>query len=119
MDREGLDRWVQAYRKAWESNYADEIGALFTEDAVYYTEPFRDGINGRDAIVADWLNRKDEPGDTEFRYEIKALCDGIGFVRGWAKYFTPPPREYSNLWEVRLADDGRCQEFTEWWMKHA
>lgn len=118
MDVEALERWVKDYRKAWESNDPEEIGALFTEEATYYTEPFRDGIKGRDAIVADWIERRDEPGDTEWRYEIKAVCEDIGFVRGWAKYFTPPPREYSNLWEVRLDQNGRCQEFTEWWMKH-
>ncbi|MFN2591196.1 MAG: nuclear transport factor 2 family protein, partial [Actinomycetota bacterium] len=108
MDRESLIRWVEGYRRAWESNDRGDVEALFTPHATYYTEPFRDGIKGRDAIVADWLNRKDEPGDTEFRYEIRALCDGIGFVRGWAKYFTEPQREYSNLWEVRLDDEGRC-----------
>jgi SnoaL-like protein len=118
MDARALESWVEAYRRAWETNDPGDIGSLFTEDAVYNTEPFREGIRGRDAIVADWLKRKDEPGDAEFRYEIKAVCDDIGFVRGWTKYFTPPPREYSNLWEVRLADDGRCSEFTEWWMKH-
>jgi ketosteroid isomerase-like protein len=118
MDAGQVTTWVESYRRAWESNDRDEIGALFTDEAVYYTEPFREGIRGRDAIVADWVDRKDEPGDTEFRYEIMAVCDDLGFVRGWAKYSTPPPREYSNLWVVRLAGDGRCSEFTEWWMKH-
>ncbi len=118
MDRETLERWVEGYRRAWESNDPDEIGALFTDDATYYTEPYAKPISGREAIVADWIERKDEPGDTEWRSEVMAVCDDMGFVRGWAKYFTPPPREYSNLWVVRLAEDGRCQEFTEWWMKH-
>jgi uncharacterized protein (TIGR02246 family) len=118
MDRATLERWVDGYRKAWESNDPAEIDALFTEDATYLTEPYAKPIKGREAIVADWLERKDEPGDTEWRSEVMAVCDDIGFVRGWAKYFTPPPREYSNLWVVRLAGDGRCSEFTEWWMKH-
>jgi hypothetical protein len=118
MDRRTLEGWVDGYRRAWESNDPADIGALFTDDATYLTEPYAKPIVGREAIVADWLERKDEPGDTEWRSEVTAVCDDIGFVRGWAKYFTPPPREYSNLWVIRLGEDGRCSEFTEWWMKH-
>jgi hypothetical protein len=29
-----------------------------------------------------------------------------------------PPHTYSNLWVIRLDADGRCAEFTEWWMQH-
>lgn len=118
MDREDLERWVQAYRRAWESNDPQDIAALFADDARYYTEPFHDPVSGREAIVADWLERKDQPGDTEFRHEVMAVCDDVGFVQGWTKYHTPPPREYSNLWVIRLGPDGRASEFTEWWMKH-
>jgi hypothetical protein len=38
-------------------------------------------------------------------------------VQGTTRYLSSP-RTYSNLWVVRLADDGRAREFTEWWMKH-
>jgi uncharacterized protein (TIGR02246 family) len=118
MDQETLERWVEGYRRAWESNDPAEIGALFTDDATYLTEPYAKPIEGREAIVADWVERKDEPGDTEFRVDDITVCDDVGFVQGWTKYFTSPEREYSNLWVVRLTDDGRCSEFTEWWMKH-
>jgi hypothetical protein len=37
-------------------------------------------------------------------------------VRGWTKYFEPE-REYSNIWVIRFDDEGRCTEFTEWWMR--
>jgi hypothetical protein len=29
-----------------------------------------------------------------------------------------PPSTYSNLWVIRLDAEGRCTEFTEWWMQH-
>ena len=32
--------------------------------------------------------------------------------------YLQPPIEYSNLWVIRLDGDGRCSEFTEWWMQH-
>ena len=32
--------WVDGYVEAWNSNHPAAIGALFTEDAAYYTEPY-------------------------------------------------------------------------------
>jgi SnoaL-like domain len=108
-----VDRWVNDYIRAWGSNDPAEIGSLFAEDAEYYTAPYRAPWAGRQGIVEGWLKRKDEPGGWEFRFEVLAVADGIGFVRGWTTY---PDAKYSNLWVIRLADDGRCREFTEWWM---
>ena len=114
MDRDALDAWVTGYVRAWESNDPEEIGRLFAGDADYFTAPDQDPWRGRDAIVAGWLGRLDESDDWSFRYEILAVADdgGVGFVRGWTTY---RDRVYSNLWVVRLAADGRCAEFTEWW----
>ncbi|HWL33579.1 MAG TPA: hypothetical protein VNP89_08230 [Gaiellaceae bacterium] len=57
-----LADWVASYERAWASNDAGEIGALFTDDALYLTAPFRDPWRGRQQIVDGWLDRKDEPG---------------------------------------------------------
>jgi hypothetical protein len=46
------------------------------------------------------------------------LDGDLGFVRGWTTYTQEtPPKEYGNLWVVRLADDGRASEYTEWWVR--
>jgi hypothetical protein len=45
-----------------------------------------------------------------------ALADDLAFVRGWTDYPKDEPSAYSNLWVIRLDPDGRCSEFTEWWM---
>ena len=116
-DAQAVTAWVERYRSAWESNDPEEIVALFTDDARYFTEPFHEPWQGRDAIRDGWLSQRDEPGDAEFRFEILAVCDDLAFVRGWTDY-AQPPRSYSNLWVIRLAEDGRASEFTEWWMKH-
>ena len=68
VDSSVVSAWVDGYRKAWESNEPDDIRALFTEDAVYRTEPYDDGWRGHDEIVAGWLDGRDEPGDTEFSW---------------------------------------------------
>ena len=118
MNAQTFEAWVAGYVRAWETNDPAAIGALFANDALYYTAPFRDPWRGRDVIVADWLERKDEAGTWTFRHEIIAVAGDLGFVRGWTHY-TDPPTAFSNLWIVRLAPDGRCVEFTEWWMEEA
>lgn len=115
MDQEQLDGWIRRYRVAWESNDPDEIGALYAEDAEYRMRPYLDPVVGRERLVADWLERADQPGDTEFDYEILAVTPEAGFVRCRTAY--PSEDEvYHNLWMVRLGPDCRATEFTEWWM---
>jgi uncharacterized protein (TIGR02246 family) len=118
VDADAVRAWVEGYREAWESNDPEAIGALFAEGARYLTEPYAEPWVGRDQIVARWLDARDEPGQTEFRFEVLAVDGPLGFVRGWTRYLDPPPRDYSNLWVIRLDEAGRCEEFTEWWMKH-
>jgi hypothetical protein len=68
--------------------------------------------------VAEWLGRKDEPEDHTFRWEILAMDVDLGFVRGWTTYTQEdPPKQYGNLWVIRLVDDGRASEYTEWWVR--
>ena len=115
--REQVSAWIDGYVRAWNTNDPDDIGGLFSDDAVYRTEPYRPGIRGRAAIVADWLDRRDEPGETSFTWEPLAVTDDVAIVQGETVYRTPP-RTYSNLWVIRLDETGRCTAFTEWWMKH-
>lgn len=113
-DLEQLTGWIDAYVRAWNSNDPADIGALFTEDAAYYTAPFRPPWRGRAEIVAGWLDRKDEPGETTFEWHPVAVTDELGVVEGTTTY---PGQTFSNLWLIRLDADGRCREFTEWWME--
>jgi hypothetical protein len=93
------------------------MGARFTKDAVYFTEPHSPPWRGRDAIVRQWLDRRDEPGQTDFRWRPLALTPEIAVVQGETMYHTPP-HSHSNLWIIRLDAEGRCTEVTEWWMRH-
>jgi ketosteroid isomerase-like protein len=113
----GVRAWVDAYVRAWNSNDPTEIGALFAEDAAYYTEPYSPPWRGRAEIVRRWLDRKDEPGDAEFQWQPLAVEPWGAIVQGETVY-RDPPYAFSNLWVIRLDGDGRCTEFTEWWMQH-
>lgn len=117
MERKDVEAWVEQYVRAWRSNDPQDIGRLFTEDATYYTAPFREPWSGRDAIVKDWLDRKDEPGTWTFRSEVLAMAGDLAFVQGQTDY-SDEEKKYSNLWVIRLRD-GIASEFTEWWMEHS
>ena len=107
--------WIGGYLRAWNSNDPSDIGVLFTEDADYYTAPFRPPWRGRQQIVEDWLGRRDEPGETTFKWHPIAITDDVAIIQGSTTY---PDHRFSNLWVIRLDADGRCREFTEWWMEH-
>jgi uncharacterized protein (TIGR02246 family) len=112
-----LRTWIDGYVQAWNSNDPAAIGALFTTDAAYYTAPYRPPWRGRDQIVRGWLERKDAPGETEFRWHPIVVGQEVAVVQGETVYHTTS-ETYSNLWIIRLDAEGRCTEFTEWWMQH-
>ena len=110
-----IEDWVRGYIDAWESNDPEEVGELFTDDARYYTAPHRQPWTGRQAIVDGWLDRKDEQGEWRFSWEVLGVDGDLGFVKGMTTYQTLG--DYSNLWVIRLDEDGRASEFVEYWME--
>lgn len=111
---DALASWVLRYVQAWTSNDPEDIGGLFAENARYFAEPYERPWEGRLAIVAGWLRHRDEPGTWRFRFEVLAVADDTGFVKGWTDYQDSP--DYVNLWVIRLDESGACTEFTDWYM---
>jgi uncharacterized protein (TIGR02246 family) len=114
-DTDVLSGWINAYVRAWNTNDPADIGALFAEQAVYYTAPYRPPWQGREQIIEGWLSRKDEPGETTFTWRTVAVAGDVAVIEGTTAY---PSETFSNLWVIRFDEDGRCREFTEWWMEH-
>jgi ketosteroid isomerase-like protein len=106
--------WVDAYRAAWESNDPDDIRALFTTDATYRTEPWKEPWRGHEEIVRGWLEHADEPGGVAFQWSPIVETDEVSVIEGTTQYRDGPL--YSNLWVIRLTPGGLAREFTEWWM---
>ncbi len=112
---DALRTWIERYVRAWNSNDPADIGALFTDDAQYSTEPYRSPWRGRDTIVQWWLDNRDVPGETTFNWQPLTVNDDVAIVTGTTTY---PDRTFSNLWVIRLTPDGACWQFSEWWMEH-
>ena len=118
-----LADWLDRYEQAWRNNDAAQIGALFTDDAVYRWHPWEepaDGADGSDEIIQAWLEQPDDPDDWTLECEPLAVNGDLGVARCVTRYRATargPARVYHNIWLVSLTDDGRCSEFTEYYMK--
>ncbi len=122
MNREDVDRWLERYVAAWKSYDRAEIGALFSEDAAYRYHPYDDPVIGLDAIVESWLEEDglDEPGSFDARYQAFAVEGDRAVAVGSSTYFDAGggvEKVYDNVYLLRFDGEGRCSEFTEWFMQ--
>ena len=115
MDHTAFQDWLNRYVAAWRSGDADKIGSLFSEDVVYRYRPYSEAVRGRDAVVADWLRNPDEPGSWDAEYKPIAV-DGDTAVSVGESRYPGEGRTYSNVFVVRFDGQGRCREFSEWWV---
>ncbi|MFC8681942.1 nuclear transport factor 2 family protein [Microbacterium ureisolvens] len=110
--------WIVRYIHAWGTNDPDDIRSLFTQDAEYRDGPSTPPWVGHDAIVAGWLDQKDDPGTWTFEHELTAVDGNVAIVRGWTSYptATAKSRHYDNLMVIRLTAAGRASSFTDWFV---
>jgi hypothetical protein len=121
VDRATVQDWLDRYIAAWRANEREPIEALFTDDVAYRYRPYgeRHASVGREALVNDWLENPDPPDGWEARYEVFAVDGDRAVATGWSRYRATdqaPERTYHNAFLMRFATDGRCAEFTEWYM---
>jgi uncharacterized protein (TIGR02246 family) len=124
MDRMGVERWIESYRRAWETDDASDVASLFTDDATYKPYPWpreRVGWQGRDEIVEKWIGRGDSKIGWKFDHSVLAVEDDIAVIEGWTSYDRGEgeawDEAYANIWLVRFAEDGRARQFSEWWVQ--
>ena len=122
MNRSELQGWLDRYVAAWHANERGPIEELFTPDVVYRFRPYEShpAARGIEAVVDAWLGEaRDEPGSWEARYEPYAVDGDRGVAIGFSRYFATgdePEKTYRNAFLMRFAPDGRCAEFTEYYM---
>jgi hypothetical protein len=63
------------------------------------------------------IQRSSRQGLRRCRGSMRAFHPDVAVIQGETVYHRPP-HTYSNLWVIRLGAEGRCTEFTEWWMRH-
>jgi ketosteroid isomerase-like protein len=129
MDRQIAQAWLDQYVEAWESYDPDDISALFTEDVTYRYHPYDDPIVGRQAVVASWLGEdasgdassRDAAGTYEAEYTPIAIEGDTVVATGTSQYREQPGgpivRAYENCFVMRFDDEGRCRDFTEYYIR--
>jgi hypothetical protein len=121
--------WLDRYVSAWLSYDANDIAELFTDDVTYRYHPSGDPIVGRAAVVATWLGEsgsddastRDAPGTYSARYAPVAVDADVVVSTGISSYREqtdgPVVRVYDNCFVMRFDAQGRCSEFTEYYVQ--
>ena len=121
MDHGGFQSWLDRYVDAWRLLDPVAIGDLFSPDVRYAYDPFGEAVVGRAAVVASWLTDPDVPGSWEADYEVLAIDGDACVAHGRTRYLTDDraavDREFANVFVTRFDEEGRCREFTEWYMR--
>ncbi len=123
MDHAEFQRWLNRYVEAWKTYDEAAIGDLFSEDASYRYHPWDDEsetVHGRKAIVASWLDDRDEPGTWSAEYAPWAIEGDRAVAVGVSRYLDADggvDREYHNVFLCRFDEDYRCREFTELFLR--
>jgi ketosteroid isomerase-like protein len=129
MTKEDVDRWLADYVEAWKTYDPVRIAALFSEDIAYKYHPYDDAIEGRDEVVKAWREEgdhpeagtRDDPGTWDAAYRAVAVDGDVAVATGISSYKDSPDgpvaRVYDNCFVMQFDSEGRCREFTEWFMQ--
>jgi hypothetical protein len=147
VNKAGVDRWLQAYVEAWKTYDRDRIAELFAEDVQYRYHPYDDPVTGRAVVVKSWLGEdtsagasgedapagasgegapagasdRDEPGTYDATYRAVAVDGDVAVATGSSTYLSRPggpvEKVFDNCFVMRFDAEGRCREFTEWFME--
>jgi ketosteroid isomerase-like protein len=127
MEKADVARWLEDYIEAWKTYDRDRIAALFAEDVECRYHPYDQPIRGRDAVVESWFGEgegapgPDPEGTYEASYSPIAVDGDVVVAIGSSTYSErpggPANEIYDNCFVMRFDADGRCREFTEWFMK--
>lgn len=127
LTHEHLQRWLDAYVRAWETYDEADIAPLFSADAEYRWHPADDPEVGRETIVHAWLNpggnasSRDVPGTYSAELRPYAVEGNRAVAIGTCTYYkdaskSEVTRLYYNNWLLEFDDEGKCRSFTEYWM---
>ncbi len=128
VTRESVQAWLDGYSRAWETYDANDVAALFSEDAEYRFHPADEPVKGRDAIVGAWVapegneSDRDAAGTYKGEYRPYAVDGNRAVAVGTSTYWSDASRSkverlYYNNWLLEFDDDGKCRSFTEYWMQ--
>lgn len=121
MDINGFRSWLDRYGEAWVNGDPEAVVGLFSEDALYFEEPFEPPMKGRETIRKYWQEGAQESQtDIDFKAEIISLGENVGYAHWQATFTRVPANRHVGLDGILKAvfdDEGQCVEFREWWRR--
>lgn len=116
-----VQAWLDRYVEAWRANERAPIMALFANDATYRYGPFDEPLRGAEAIADGWLRKPDEPDSWQATYRPIATDGDLAVAHGRSRYLqadrSKARTEYDNIFVLRFDGEGRCSDFTEWFVE--
>ncbi|MEP6799159.1 MAG: nuclear transport factor 2 family protein [Lapillicoccus sp.] len=112
MDHDGVLAWVSDYERAWRGSDVYAVERLFSPDVRYRRSPYEQADVGHAGVKAFWL--EDDGQTFTLEAESVAIEGSVAVVRVVVRYLAPTEQEYTDLWVIRFAGDGRVEEFEEW-----
>lgn len=120
VERETLQRWLDAYGKAWMGRDAEVAAELYAEDATFQVTPFDEPIRGRAAIYEYWKGVTSTQERIQFECEIVAVTAECGIARWRASFLIVKPgldTKLDGVFLITLDGKGKCTSLREWWHK--
>ena len=113
MDRSDVERWIEAYERAWRTPGTEALLELFSPAATYSPSPWARAVEGLADIGRFWEDERTGP-DEQFAmtHEVVAVDGSTAVVRVSVDYATDS--RWRDLWVIRFDADGRCSAFEEW-----
>ena len=114
VERVDLERWMEAYERAWRAPGTDAAAALFADDAAYLMHPFAEPVEGSRRSAASGTPSARRASASQWRGGSSRWRATWGSCRLEVRYTAPEDELFRDLWIVRLGADGRCVAFEEW-----
>ena len=116
--REAADRWAATWTAAWKAHDVDAIVALYAEDCVHRSAPFRPPHRGRHGVreyVAGAF--AEEQAVEEVRFGTPVVQGDLACVEYWARFRDQhgAPATLAGCGFARFDGDGLVTEVRDYW----
>jgi len=115
VNRTDVQRWIDAYERAWRSPGTEQLATVFSPEITYLTSPWDEPVVGLDDLARFWEHER-AGADEGFTMhsEVVAVEGRTAVVRVSVHYDDPAVGRWRDLWVLRFTPAGRCAVFEEW-----
>jgi ketosteroid isomerase-like protein len=109
---EAAHRWAEGWSRAWPAADADAVAALYAEDAVFRSQPFRALQSPRD--YAEWAFSEQDEAECWFGEPV--VVGDRAFVEYWGVVrYQGRDETIAGIAVIRFRQDGLVAEQHDYW----